>query len=136
VILLRSRFYQLFLLFLAGCAGWLLVSLSGIASQGFTICLFKNATGLACPACGSTRSVSYLLQGELMMALQTNPVGLLTAGLMFISGMLFLFDLLQGTSLLEKSAFRLNNFLRNPAVFGFFIVLISANWVWNILKGL
>lgn len=133
-MLLHNRFYTFFLLFLATCAGWLLLSLFGL--PGLTICLFKNVTGISCPACGSTRAVEHLLHGELGLALATNPIGLFTAMAIGFGALLFFFDLMKGTTLLEQWALRFNNWLKRPAVFGAFLTLVISNWIWNITKGL
>jgi hypothetical protein len=37
-------------------------------------CPFKALTGLACPGCGSVRAVQQLLHGDLMAALDLNPL--------------------------------------------------------------
>lgn len=135
-MLLHNRFYAFFLLFLASCAGWLLFSVSGLAGPDFTVCLFKSWTGMACPACGSTRAVEHLLHGELMLALSINPVGLIVAGSIGAGAMLFVYDLMKGTTVLETTAHRVNAWLKDPLVFGSFITLVVANWFWNISKGL
>ncbi len=50
-------------------------------------CLFKSATGLNCPGCGSTRALYHLFHGELFSAFAMNP--LLIIALPFIGWMLF-----------------------------------------------
>ncbi len=49
---------------------------------GFTLCVFYTLTGLPCPGCGLTRSVSGLLHGDLAHSLRYHPLGFLAlAGL-------------------------------------------------------
>jgi hypothetical protein len=49
-------------------------------------CLFKRLSGLACPACGMTRSVLLTLGGDFDAALSVNPAGpLLVAGLVLLA---------------------------------------------------
>lgn len=43
-------------------------------------CLFKHATGLACPLCGLTRAVAWLLRGEWATAVGLHPLAPLLAG--------------------------------------------------------
>lgn len=50
--------------------------LSGF-ENGPTLCVFRLATGLPCPFCGTTRSVGSLLQGDLTSALAFNPFGII-----------------------------------------------------------
>ena len=49
------------------------------ASLGFTtgptLCMFRNLTGLACPFCGTTRSIGHILIGDFESALRLNPLG-------------------------------------------------------------
>lgn len=135
-MLLHNRFYAFFLLFLATCAGWLLIILSGITGPDFTICLFKNLTGISCPACGSSRAVEHLLHGEFLLAITTNPVGLFSALAIGGGAFLFLVDLTKGTTFLEQVAHRINNRLKQPVVFGLLVTLMLSNWIWNITKGI
>jgi hypothetical protein len=45
-------------------------------------CLFRWATGIACPFCGVTRSVAFALQGHLTEAWRMHPAGLLVAAVL------------------------------------------------------
>lgn len=40
-------------------------------------CLFYQATGLLCPACGGTRAMIHLLNGRLFLALESNILAVL-----------------------------------------------------------
>lgn len=46
-------------------------------------CLFTQATGLLCPACGGTRAIGLLLDGQIIPALQSNLLAVLTLPLIF-----------------------------------------------------
>ena len=58
------------LVFLLGCcAVWIAISLlTG------SVCLLQSVTGLPCPACGSTRAVSALFQGDIHGAFFWHPL--------------------------------------------------------------
>src|SRR5262249_10330446 len=65
--------------------GFVLLALSGVflasfilpAPDGdyFTICAFKNLTGLPCPGCGLTHSFCALVRGHLAQAFEYNILG-------------------------------------------------------------
>jgi hypothetical protein len=61
-------------------AAWLGLALA-IATPphgtGFSVCWFKNCTGLPCPGCGLTRSLSCGLHGMFLESLHYHPMGLL-----------------------------------------------------------
>lgn len=44
---------------------------------GFTLCLFRNITGLPCPGCGMTRAFLFLGHGDFYEAIRLNPNSLL-----------------------------------------------------------
>lgn len=39
-----------------------------------SVCIFRNATGVPCPTCGSTRAVLALMRGDIMQAAAFNPL--------------------------------------------------------------
>lgn len=45
----------------------------------FPPCAFHRITGLECLTCGATRAVGALLNGELLLSLQLNPIPILIA---------------------------------------------------------
>ena len=44
------------------------------AGSDVTLCMFRNATGLPCPACGSTRAALAVAGGRLLDAAALNPL--------------------------------------------------------------
>jgi len=50
----------------------------------YPTCLIKISTGYPCPACGTSRSIVSLVDGNIKEAIYTNPFGLLMAFLMLI----------------------------------------------------
>jgi hypothetical protein len=58
------------LVYFTGVA-WLLLNV--VWQTNIVICPLRSATGLPCPACGTTRAMRHLLQGEMWNAFITNP---------------------------------------------------------------
>lgn len=50
------------------------LALLGPVEDGPTICPFALSTGMACPGCGMTRAVSYLVRGDLGTAMGYHPL--------------------------------------------------------------
>ncbi len=46
-------------------------------------CLFSQATGLLCPACGGTRAMIHLLNGNILLAMKSNVLAVFTMPLIF-----------------------------------------------------
>jgi hypothetical protein len=133
----RNRLYLfLFLALLAGY-GYLLWMLNVHAPhQSVSICLFKNVTGIACPSCGVTRSVLFVLHGNIKQAVLLNPLGLLTAALMAILPFWLLYDLVFKKDSLHQTYLRTESVLKKKQVAIPLIILLLVNWSWNIYKGL
>ncbi len=100
------------------------------------LCLFKIVTGLPCPSCGSTRSVLSLINGNLMDAVKINPLGLIIAAILLFSPFWLAYDLITGRESLYRNYLKAEALLRRPLVAAPLILLLLANWVWNIAKGL
>ncbi|MEK7729980.1 MAG: DUF2752 domain-containing protein [candidate division KSB1 bacterium] len=52
----------------------------------FTICLFKNLTGVPCPSCGMTRAFLFLGHGQISKATALNPLALPVALVLLVQG--------------------------------------------------
>ncbi len=76
-------------------------------------CLFFQATGLLCPACGGTRAVGHLLNGHPILALKSNLLAVLSLPL---AG--------YGTLIAARLVFDRN--------FGPGDIRISPFWLWSI----
>lgn len=48
---------------------------------GLPPCAMKALTGIPCPSCGMTTSISLVMHGDLAAASEANPAGLIVAGL-------------------------------------------------------
>lgn len=59
----------------------------------FTVCLFKNVTGVPCPSCGMTRAFLFLGHGQILKASTLNPLALPVALLLLLQGVRLLLRL-------------------------------------------
>ena len=102
-----------------------------------TPCLFRQATGLPCPSCGTTRSIEAVAAGNLAEAARTNPFGIPIALAMGIFPLWVLHDAARSRDGFHRFWLAVERTLRERrAVSAAAIVLVAANWGWNILKGL
>ncbi|RZJ68509.1 MAG: DUF2752 domain-containing protein [Flavobacterium sp.] len=106
------------------------------ADLGIGVCIFKHITGIPCPSCGSTRAVKALLHGDIIGSLGLNPIGLLLSLLMLIIPVWLIADISQNKQSLYLFYRRFEHVVRKPGIAAFLIVLVVANWVWGICKGL
>ncbi len=131
----RDRLY--IILFLACIAGyfWLYIN-DGAASINtkIEVCLVKHVTGIPCPSCGTTRSVSSISQGNFAQAIRFNPLGFIVTLIMVLAPLWIIFDLLTKKSTLHHFYIQAEQFLRRPFVAIPLIVLILMNWIWNVIK--
>lgn len=135
----RNRLYLfLFLACVAGY-GWvgLLLNETLNGSPVQEVCLLKKTTGYPCPSCGTSRSVMSLLQHQnWWQAAQWNPMGYVVAALMLVLPPWLIFDVVIGRQSLFITYRKIEFWLKKPWLAGPLIVLVLANWIWNIIKGL
>lgn len=98
------------------------------------LCLFKNVTGIPCPSCGTTHSVLKLVQMDWSGALMENPLGYVTGAGLLVIPVWIIFDLLKGTSSFYNQYKKTEELIRKRWVAASLIMLITANWIWTILK--
>jgi len=100
------------------------------------LCLFKLITNFPCPSCGTTRSIISIIKGNYIEAFYFNPLGYLTALIMFIVPLWIIIDLLFKTKSFFSFYLIIEDYLRKPKIAIALIALVLINWIWNILKGL
>ena len=111
--------------------GYLFLLINGFPEDK-TLCIFKNLTGIPCPACGSTRATLLLFHGEIRKSLLLNPFGLVTNIIIIISIAWMAADIIK-----KRETFL--PFLKtdwNIWVKITLLIIILINWIWNISKGL
>lgn len=136
-MLTRNKLYTLILIACVAGYAWLSYSVMNEQStSSFDGCLIKHVTDIPCPSCGATRSVISLMRGNFIEALYINPIGIIVAGIMLITPFWILFDLYTMRSTLFIFYQKTESNLRRLKYALPLILLVMANWVWNIMKGL
>ena len=107
-----------------------------IQSQEFTVCLFKKVTTVPCPSCGTTRSVMQLSHGNFLSAILMNPFGIIVGLVMIIAPIWISYDFIQKKETFYIAYLKIETILRKRKVAIVLIVLVIANWIWNIKKNL
>ena len=97
-------------------------------------CLFYNITHIPCPSCGTTRSVMALLQGNLREALYYNPLGIIVSLIAITLPVWIVIDV----CMRKETLFSFYNWINKKISFNIvtilIILLLLANWIWNIYK--
>jgi hypothetical protein len=101
---------------------------------GMNLCLFKAATGLPCPSCGSTRSVLDITRMHFRDALYANPAGFIVGLAIMVLPFWILYDLATRRRTFYNFYFAAELVIRKRWVTICMILLIAANWAWNIYK--
>jgi hypothetical protein len=99
-------------------------------------CIFKKATNIPCPSCGSTRALLLLIDGDIKSSIYKNPLGCLIFIYLLIVPFWLCLDLLLNKKSLDKSYLSVEALLRRKKIFIPLILLLILNWIWNISKGL
>lgn len=106
------------------------------SKPGLQICVLKNTVGLACPSCGTTRSILHLLHGDFSSAVLLNPFGIFAfIGFMVVPFWL-LYDYFNSKRTLWTIYIYCISSFQNKKFTFLVILLVLLNWIWNIQKGI
>lgn len=95
-------------------------------------CIFKSVTGVPCPTCGLTRSVSLLLRGDITSSLAVHPLGFPVLAAIVLLLYHIAFDILSGDTSLFRLYTKLGKRKRNMAYWIPAGAVILGVWVYNI----
>lgn len=134
----RKRLYLVLFLLLGAGYGWMAWAKwhTSYSNENFTPCFIKNTTGIACPSCGTTRSILLLSDGHLLGSLLLNPLGIIMGILMLILPFWLIYDVMAKKDTLYLNYRKFENTVRMRWVAIVLAILIISNWIWNIQKGL
>jgi hypothetical protein len=94
------------------------------------VCIFKNLTGLPCPGCGLTRSMTAAVRGNLSQSWMFHRLGFVTTFYILIQ---FLLNLMILTvSPWRERLQKIGRYLNNGLVF--LGILFVLNWVVNLVS--
>lgn len=122
-----------------GGYAWIAWNGSGLASHAPSpaTCMFKAVTHVPCPSCGATRAILLLLRGDIAGSLALNPIGVFLFAALVVLPVWLLADIIMKGKSLMRCYTGAECMLRRKAWVSVpLIVLVIANWFWNILKGL
>lgn len=115
---------------------WIGIAFARGTGSAIMVCPVKTASGFPCPTCGSTRSVIKLLERDFVGAINANPFGLIVFIILLITPLWLTYDVLHKRDSLWRFYNKVESFVRKKKVAIFLIVVVIANWCWNISKGL
>lgn len=134
----RNRLYLTLGILLTTAYAYVLWSAGRVHTHsGFVFCPIKKVTGIPCPSCGTTRSLMELLHGHFADAAHLNPLGIIAAMLMLVLPPWLFYDLATGKATFHTKYLRAEAYIKkHPVIIAFTALLMIANWIWNINKGL
>ena len=93
-------------------------------------CIFKSIFHIACPMCGFTRSIKAFLNGDIMLSLHYNLLGIIGFIFIIYNIILLIYDIIFNKKKIEK----LYNTLGKYYIF--IITLFIINMIINNIRGI
>jgi len=132
----RNKLYSILLIACSTGFIYLFYTIGNLQNETFRVCFIKNATGYPCPSCGTTRAVSFFLQGKIAASLLLNPFGIIVAVIMVICPVWVITDFIRKSDSLFRAYKKAETVIRKSWLAAILIVLVLLNWIWNIYKHL
>lgn len=132
----KKTFYLFIFSALVTAYVWLIYVIEVRTIKASSICVLKITTGLPCPACGSTRSVLLIMNGNPQAAFFMNPLGFLYTLFLLAAPLLLFVDVVLKKETLWQFSNHSEIYLKKKSILTAVFSLIVLNWIWNIIKGL
>ena len=134
----RNKLYLLLLTLVSAGYIWLFwhVNHTAEASAGSWGCIIKKTSGYPCPACGTTRGLLALSEGNPAQALHANILAFPLAFAMLLIPVWIMLDFFKRKDSFLRFYTSAENVLRRPKMAVSFSAAIAINWAWNFYKGL
>lgn len=107
-------------------AAWVTFEQYSVIGKDITVCPIRRFLGIECPACGTTRSLMYVLDGDIFMAARTNINGLTAAAGIIAATLLLVYDMTTRRQLTYRLCMKLNAFVSTPAGKAFCVLYVVA----------
>ncbi len=132
----KKKLYLLILGFALTGYSWIILNhyLLKTNKPTLNICLFRQATGIPCPSCGTTHAVLSITKGNFRQALNENILGFPVALMLVIFPAWILIDLIRKKESFYQFYFWAESVLRRKWVAYSALAFLLATWGWNILK--
>ncbi|TRZ74960.1 MAG: DUF2752 domain-containing protein [Bacteroidetes bacterium] len=132
----KKNLYLLILGFALAGYSWVILNhyLLKTNKPTLNVCLFRQATGIPCPSCGTTHAILSITKGNFRQALDENILGFPAALMLVIFPVWVLIDLIRKKESFYYFYFWAESFLRKKWVAYSALVFLLANWGWNIFK--
>ena len=133
----RKKLYLLILFLAIAGYSWVFLNHYLLSSNKhlINVCLFRNITGIPCPSCGTTHSVLSITKGDFRTAIQENLLGFPVTLMMLVFPVWILIDLILKKEGFYRFFLWTEILLRKKWIAWSGVILILANWGWNIIKG-
>lgn len=99
--------------------------------HNYTLCIFKNITGIPCPGCGMGRGTLSLLKGNIAEAFSYNIICIPFTICVFFATLWLIYDLINGVDTFFKT---INKPIKPLYLLPFFIIT-AISWTINIIRG-
>ncbi|MDP4282589.1 MAG: DUF2752 domain-containing protein [Bacteroidota bacterium] len=100
------------------------------------LCVFHAVTGIPCPACGTMRSINAIFHADIAGSMHYNPLGWIVLPAMILFPLWIIADYILKKNYFLAFYLWVENFLRKKQIYIPAILLILANWIWGISKGI
>lgn len=109
---------------------WLTPASSGVSTHtqlGLQKCQFEERTGVPCPSCGYTTSVSFFVHGNLLASLYIQPAGF-TVGVIVSCGVW----VCSYVAITGRPVYRFMAYVRGRIWLWTFLTIALGGWGWKI----